>query len=75
MVVSGLPIRNDNKHAGEIATMSLDLLSCVRTFKIRHCPDKQMQLRIGIHSGKNLKQVVRCYIFIFNTCPNQLKHL
>ena len=55
MVVSGLPIRNDNKHAGEIATMSLDLLSCVRTFKIRHCPGKQMQLRIGIHSGKNLK--------------------
>ena len=51
MVVSGLPIRNGSKHAGEIATMSLDLLCCVRTFKVKHKPNLQMQLRIGIHSG------------------------
>lgn len=52
MVVSGLPVPNGNQHAGEIATMALDLLSCVVTFKIRHRPNKQLQLRIGVHSGR-----------------------
>ncbi|XP_045210469.2 atrial natriuretic peptide receptor 1-like isoform X2 [Mercenaria mercenaria] len=51
MVVSGLPVRNGNKHAGEIATMALNLLSSVTTFKIRHRPNQQLQMRIGIHSG------------------------
>ncbi|KAK6467022.1 atrial natriuretic peptide receptor 1-like [Huso huso] len=31
--------------------MSLALLDAVRTFKIRHRPDQQLKLRIGIHSG------------------------
>ncbi|KAK5645421.1 hypothetical protein RI129_006721 [Pyrocoelia pectoralis] len=35
MVVSGLPILNGRKHAAEIATMSLDLLSKVKNFTIR----------------------------------------
>ncbi|KAL5010593.1 hypothetical protein ScPMuIL_012898 [Solemya velum] len=51
MVVSGLPDRNGIRHAGEIATLSLDLLSSVTTFKIRHQPDRHLQLRIGLHSG------------------------
>lgn len=51
MVVSGLPIRNDNQHAGEIATMSLHLLSEVKHFTIRHRPNDKLMLRIGIHSG------------------------
>ena len=52
MVVSGLPNRNGIKHAGEIANMSLDLLSDMCNFKIKHQPQKQLQLRIGLHSGK-----------------------
>ncbi|XP_069109607.1 atrial natriuretic peptide receptor 1-like [Argopecten irradians] len=51
MVVSGLPTRNGNRHAGEIASLALELLNAVTTFTIRHRPDKQLQLRIGIHSG------------------------
>ena len=51
MVVSGLPLRNANKHAGEIATMSLALLSCVKNFKIQHLSEKKLLLRIGLHSG------------------------
>lgn len=51
MVVSGLPNRNGIRHAGEIANMSLDLLSDMCCFKIKHLPKKQLQLRIGIHSG------------------------
>ncbi|XP_071988641.1 atrial natriuretic peptide receptor 1-like [Engystomops pustulosus] len=51
MVVSGLPVRNGKLHAREIARMSLALLDAVRTFKIRHRPDQQLRLRIGIHTG------------------------
>ncbi|XP_021373989.1 atrial natriuretic peptide receptor 1-like [Mizuhopecten yessoensis] len=51
MVVSGLPARNGNQHAGQIASLALELLNAVLTFRIRHRPDKQLQLRIGIHSG------------------------
>lgn len=45
--VSGLPIRNDNRHVGEIASMSLDLLSAVRQHKISHRPNETLKLRIG----------------------------
>ena len=51
MVASGLPIRNGIRHVAEIANLSLEILSCVATFKIRHRPDRQLQLRIGMHSG------------------------
>uniref|UniRef100_A0A4W5R477 Guanylate cyclase n=1 Tax=Hucho hucho TaxID=62062 RepID=A0A4W5R477_9TELE len=51
MVVSGLPVRNGKLHAREIAGMSLALLEQVKTFKIRHRPEDQLRLRIGIHTG------------------------
>ncbi|XP_068148784.1 speract receptor [Drosophila tropicalis] len=51
MVVSGLPLRNGDLHAAEIATMSLHLLSAVSEFKIRHRPTNRLLLRIGIHTG------------------------
>jgi len=51
MVVSGLPVRNGNKHAGEIAAMALNLLSCVKDFTVPHMKTKKVQLRIGIHTG------------------------
>ncbi|KAI4880037.1 hypothetical protein NFI96_019907, partial [Prochilodus magdalenae] len=51
MVVSGLPVRNGKLHAREIARMSLALLEAVYSFRIRHRPDLQLRLRIGIHTG------------------------
>jgi len=51
MVVSGLPEKNGLNHAREIARMALKLLGAVKSFKIRHRPDKKLLLRIGIHSG------------------------
>uniref|UniRef100_A0A3P9I1J2 Guanylate cyclase n=1 Tax=Oryzias latipes TaxID=8090 RepID=A0A3P9I1J2_ORYLA len=51
MVVSGLPVRNGKLHGREIARMALALLDTVRTFRIRHRPEQQLKLRIGIHSG------------------------
>lgn len=45
--VSGLPIQNGDRHAGEIASMSLDLLLAVRKHKIAHRPNETLKLRIG----------------------------
>lgn len=52
MVVSGLPIRNGDRHAGEIASMALHLLSKVKKFEVKHRSGELLQLRIGIHSGE-----------------------
>ncbi|XP_028821905.1 atrial natriuretic peptide receptor 1 [Denticeps clupeoides] len=51
MVVSGLPVPNGKLHAREIARMSLALLAAVYSFRIRHRPNQQLLLRIGIHTG------------------------
>ncbi|BHF61144.1 Retinal guanylyl cyclase 1 [Sparganum proliferum] len=58
MVASGLPIRNGRRHAGEIATMALELLSGVGTFVIPHIPQIPILLRIGIHSGACVAGVI-----------------
>ncbi|XP_077865482.1 atrial natriuretic peptide receptor 1-like [Saccoglossus kowalevskii] len=58
MVVSGLPVRNDNQHACEIARMAIALLDSVRTFTIAHKPDEKLQLRIGVHTGSVVAGVV-----------------
>nr|CAG4646802.1 EOG090X00ST [Megafenestra aurita] len=58
MVVSGLPVRNGNLHAREIARMSLRLLQAVGHFRIRHRPNDQLKLRIGLHSGPVVAGVV-----------------
>ncbi|CAB3381553.1 Hypothetical predicted protein [Cloeon dipterum] len=58
MVVSGLPQRNGGKHAGEIATMSLDLLRALNRFAIPHRPAQFFNVRIGINSGPVVAGVV-----------------
>ncbi|XP_064478451.1 receptor-type guanylate cyclase Gyc76C-like isoform X2 [Ornithodoros turicata] len=58
MVVSGLPIRNGDSHAKEIASMALELLDAVRNFRIRHRPEATLRLRIGIHTGPVVAGVV-----------------
>ena len=61
MVVSGLPVRNGDRHAGEIASMALSLLSSVKDFAIPHMKNKKVQLRIGIHTGND------CIVFSFQS--------
>lgn len=58
MVASGLPMRNDNYHAREIARMSLALLNAVMSFTIRHRPGEQLKLRIGMHTGPCVAGIV-----------------
>ena len=57
MVASGLPKRNGNRHAIDIAKMALDLLSFVGTFELEHLPGLPIWIRIGIHSGRQLSTV------------------
>ena len=54
MVASGLPIRNGKEHIGEIALMSLHILNSLRSFRIRHKPNQQLKVRIGLHTGSCL---------------------
>ncbi|XP_063236776.1 guanylate cyclase D-like [Bacillus rossius redtenbacheri] len=58
MVASGLPRRNGNRHAGEIATMSLGLLQGVQQFKVPHRPDEHLRIRVGVHTGPCVAGVV-----------------
>uniref|UniRef100_A0A3Q2ZJM6 Guanylate cyclase n=1 Tax=Hippocampus comes TaxID=109280 RepID=A0A3Q2ZJM6_HIPCM len=58
MVVSGVPQENGINHAGEIASMALDLVSVCHTFKIPHKPNTQLKIRAGIHSGPVVAGVV-----------------
>ncbi|CAF1412590.1 unnamed protein product [Adineta steineri] len=58
MVVSGLPTRNGDLHAREISRMALTILDAVIHFRIRHRPDEQLKIRIGLHSGPCVAGVV-----------------
>ncbi|XP_020822370.1 retinal guanylyl cyclase 1 [Phascolarctos cinereus] len=58
MVASGLPKRNGQRHAAEIANMSLDILSSVGSFRMRHMPEVPVRIRIGLHSGPCVAGVV-----------------
>ncbi|XP_071331220.1 guanylyl cyclase C-like isoform X2 [Trachinotus anak] len=58
MVVSGLPERNGDRHADEVAKMALDLVAAVRQVSIPHMPNQRLQLRAGIHTGPCVAGIV-----------------
>lgn len=60
MVASGLPNRNGDRHAVDIAHMALDMLSFVKTFELLHLPGIPLWIRIGVHSGN--KQLLQIYL-------------
>lgn len=57
MLVSGLPVKND-EHAAEISRCSLSMLNAVKSFRIKHRPGEQLKLRVGVHSGPCVAGVV-----------------
>ena len=57
MAVSGLPLPNGTAHAPAVARMSLAILHRVATFRVRHRPEQQLQLRMGVHTGEPTKRV------------------
>ncbi|XP_072949532.1 uncharacterized protein [Epargyreus clarus] len=58
MVASGLPVRNGNKHATEIAHMALELLEATSTCRLPHRPDQTLCMRSGIHTGPCVAGIV-----------------
>ncbi|VDK52787.1 unnamed protein product [Anisakis simplex] len=58
LCVSGLPKRNGNEHAREIANMALEFIDSLRTFRIAQMPDERINIRVGIHTGPCVAGVV-----------------
>uniref|UniRef100_A0A914VG19 Guanylate cyclase n=1 Tax=Plectus sambesii TaxID=2011161 RepID=A0A914VG19_9BILA len=58
LCVSGLPHRNGDMHAREIADMSLALTRCLNGFIITNLPSEKINLRIGVHTGPCVAGVV-----------------
>ncbi|VDD85621.1 unnamed protein product [Enterobius vermicularis] len=56
--VSGLPNRNGNKHAHEIAKMALEAVKCYQMMKVNELPEFKIAARIGIHTGPCIAGVV-----------------
>ena len=51
IIVSGLPERNGDRHAGEIASLALELIDLIDGFEISHIPGTFLNMRVGLHSG------------------------
>lgn len=58
MVVSGLPQRNGNRHASEIADMSLSLMRSVSGARVPHLPREPLRVRAGVNTGPCVAGVV-----------------
>ncbi|CAK1551292.1 unnamed protein product [Leptosia nina] len=58
MVVSGLPQRNGNKHASEIADMSLSLMRSLEGARVPHRPEEFLRIRAGVNTGSCVAGVV-----------------
>ena len=58
MVASGLPERNGDRHASEIANLCIDLLYITPGILLAHDPSLRLRIRIGIHSGGTTAGVV-----------------
>ncbi|KAJ8348479.1 hypothetical protein SKAU_G00270680 [Synaphobranchus kaupii] len=54
MVVSGLPVPYEDRYAAEISNMTLDILSAVGTFKMRHMPNVPVRIHIGLHTDERV---------------------
>ncbi|CAH1779392.1 unnamed protein product [Owenia fusiformis] len=58
MLVSGLPKKNGEKHAQEIANCALEIRNAVLDFKVPHVPEYSLKIRIGLHTGPAVAGVV-----------------
>jgi hypothetical protein len=50
-VASGLPLRNGNVHAAEVAAVACDILIAAELVKIAERPAEHIRIRSGMHSG------------------------
>lgn len=57
----GLPFlffSTGNRHAAEIADMSINLLCGIRCYTIPHRPDEKLEIRVGVNTGPCVAGVV-----------------
>jgi hypothetical protein len=52
MVVSGVPKKNGNEHAYQIATMALELIRQSTNCLIPYTNNEKLRIRVGLHSGR-----------------------
>uniref|UniRef100_A0A7E5A0S1 guanylate cyclase n=1 Tax=Panagrellus redivivus TaxID=6233 RepID=A0A7E5A0S1_PANRE len=58
LCASGVPIRNGNQHARDLAEMSFGFLRAIKVFRIPHLPNERVNIRCGIHTGPCVAGVV-----------------
>ncbi|XP_064611179.1 speract receptor-like isoform X2 [Liolophura sinensis] len=58
MVASGLPQKNGDRHAAEIASLSLDVMETISDLVIPIIPGEKLKLRVGINSGPVVAGIV-----------------
>lgn len=58
LCVSGLPHRNGDEHARQVANMALAFMRNLSHFSIPHLPTERIRLRIGMHTGPCVAGVV-----------------
>ncbi|XP_055329216.1 atrial natriuretic peptide receptor 1-like [Paramacrobiotus metropolitanus] len=58
MLASGLPVRNGNRHAQQVALVALSIRKDLDTFRIPHLPMDKLRLRIGLCSGPCVAGIV-----------------
>ena len=58
MVASGLPERNGDRHAAEIANLCIELMFITPGILVPHDPSLRLKIRIGVHSGATTAGVV-----------------
>ncbi|KAL8593420.1 hypothetical protein ACOMHN_067241 [Nucella lapillus] len=58
MIASGLPVRNEEGHAVEMAELALELRDTICNMAVPHLPDHLVQIRIGLNSGSVVSGVV-----------------
>lgn len=63
LCASGLPIRNGDRHAKDIADMAFAFLESLRTYRIPHLPNEKVNIRIGINTGN----------FVFSGYPSETR--
>ena len=58
MVASGLPVRNEDKHVAEMATLCLEMIELMPLIVVPHSPTMRLRALFGIHTGPVVAGVV-----------------
>nr|KAJ3418769.1 Receptor-type guanylate cyclase gcy-13 [Polyrhizophydium stewartii] len=58
LIVSGIPTPNGDRHASEIATLALEIMSKVHLFQFERNPSLKLRVRIGLNTGPDVAGVV-----------------